>query len=122
MAAVPAMQCPSSAAVVVVKTVEGVAVRGAAQRVTLTAPPPTMLNVIVNGHAHPTPWPYPDSLTNTWRTFAVVVPITELVTGTNVVQIGSDQPMVTSNVNIVLVEVPGGVPVLPGSDNTFPIR
>jgi hypothetical protein len=28
--------------------------------------------------------------------------------------------MVTSNVNIVLVDVPGGVPVLPGSNNAYP--
>jgi hypothetical protein len=81
---------------------------------------PTVLNVTVNGHAHPTPWPYPDKLTNTWRTFAVTIPITDLVPGTNVVQLGSDQPMVTSNVNIVLVDVPGGVPVLPGSNNAYP--
>jgi hypothetical protein len=83
-------------------------------------PVPTVLNVVVNGHAHPTPWPYPDTLTHTWRTFAVTIPITDLVPGTNVVQLGSDQPMVSSNVNIVLVEVPGGVPVLPGSNNTYP--
>jgi hypothetical protein len=81
---------------------------------------PTVLNVTVNGHAHPTPWPYPDALQNTWRTFAVTIPITDLVPGTNVVQIGSDQPQVTANVNIVLVDVPGGVPVLPGSNNAYP--
>jgi hypothetical protein len=81
---------------------------------------PTVLNVIVNGHAHPTPWPYPDKLTNTWRTFAVTIPLTDLVPGTNVVQIGSNDSMITSNVNIVLVDVPGGVPVLPGSKNTYP--
>ncbi len=28
--------------------------------------------------------------------------------------------MITSNVNIVLVDVPGGVPVLPGSNNAYP--
>jgi hypothetical protein len=83
-------------------------------------PVPTVLNVVVNGHAHPTPWPYPDTLTNTERTFAVTIPITDLVPGTNVVQLGSDQPMATSNVNIVLVDVPGGVPVLPGSNNAYP--
>jgi hypothetical protein len=83
-------------------------------------PVPTVLNVIVNGHAHPTPWPYPDTLTNTWRTFAVTIPITDLVPGTNVVQLGSDQAMISSNVNIVLVDVPGGVPVLPGSNNVYP--
>ena len=84
------------------------------------SPVPTVLNVVVNGHAHPTPWPYPDQLQNTWRTFAVIVPITDLVPGTNVVQLGSDQPMVTANVNLVLVDVPGGVPVLPGSNNAYP--
>jgi hypothetical protein len=85
-------------------------------------PNPTVLNVIVNGHAHPTPWPYPttDTLENTWRTFAVTIPITDLVPGTNVVQLGSDQPMVSSNVDIVLAGVPGGVPVLPGSNNAYP--
>lgn len=83
-------------------------------------PIPTVLNVTVNGHAHPTPWPYPDTLQNTWRTFAVTIPITDLVPGTNVVQLGSDQPMVSSNVDLVLVDVPGGVPVLPGSNNTYP--
>ena len=78
------------------------------------------LNVIVNGHAHPTPWPYPDTQGYTWRTYAVTIPITDLVAGTNVVQLGSDQDMVTSNVNIVLVDVPGGVPILPGSNNAYP--
>jgi hypothetical protein len=81
---------------------------------------PASLNVTVNGHAHPTPWPYPDTFGFAWRTFAVTIPITDLVPGTNVVQLGSDQAMVTSNVNIVLVDVPGGVPVLPGSNNAYP--
>jgi hypothetical protein len=81
---------------------------------------PTVLNVIVNGHAHPTPWPYPDTIGSTWRTFAVTIPITDLVPGTNVVQLGSDQPIITGNVDIVLAAVPGGVPVLPGSNNMYP--
>ena len=80
-----------------------------------------LLNVTVNGHPHATPWPFPDTLGYTWRTFAVTIPVTDLVPGTNVVQLGlSDQAAVTSNVNIVLVEVPGGVPVLPGSNNAYP--
>jgi hypothetical protein len=83
-------------------------------------PAPSALNVTVNGHAHSAPWPYPDTLENSWRTFAVTVPITDLVAGTNVVQLGSDQAMVSSNVNIVLVDVPGGVPVLPGNSTTYP--
>jgi hypothetical protein len=66
------------------------------------------------------PWPYPDQLQSTWRTYALTVPVTDLVAGTNVVTIGADQQIVTSNVNIVLVDVPGGVPVLPGSNNAYP--
>jgi hypothetical protein len=83
-------------------------------------PVPTVLNVIVNGHTHPTPWPFPDTLINTWRTFAVTIPISDIVPGINVVELGADRALVTSNVNIVLVDVPGGVPVLPGSNNTYP--
>ena len=56
----------------------------------------------------------------TWRTFAVTIPASDLVAGTNVVQIGGDQALVTSNVNIVLVDVPGGSSVLPGSNNAYP--
>lgn len=76
--------------------------------------------VTVNGHPHTVSWPYPDTIGSSWRTFAVTIPLTDLVAGTNVVQIGSDKPQVTSNVNIVLVNVPGGVPVLPGSNNAYP--
>jgi hypothetical protein len=82
--------------------------------------PSRMINVIVNGHTHSTPWPYPDTQSSRMRALAVTIPITDLVSGTNVVQIGADRDMVTSNVNIVLVDVPGGVPVLPGSNNAYP--
>lgn len=80
------------------------------------------LNLVVNGHAHAVAWPYPDTQGFTWKTFAVSIPVTDLVSGTNVVQLGSDQAMATSNVNIVLVNVPGGVPVLPGSNNAYPVK
>jgi len=83
-------------------------------------PPPTVINVIVNGHAHSVPWPYPDQREYSWRTFAVTIPITDLVAGTNVVQLGADTAQIFSNVNIVLVNVPNGVPVLPGSNNAYP--
>jgi len=49
------------------------------------------------------PWPYPDNQGFTWRTLAVSIPITDLVPGINVVTIGANQTIVTSNVNIVLV-------------------
>lgn len=81
---------------------------------------PTTLNVTVNGHAHAVSWPYPDSFNPNYRTLAVTIPVTDLVTGTNVVQIGADQQLVTSSVNIVLANVPGGVPVLPGNSRAYP--
>jgi hypothetical protein len=95
---------------------------------------PAHIIVNVNGHAHTIPYPYPandtfDASSNTsfgvssWRTHAVVIPVTDLVAGTNVVQIGTDiqnDNTLVSNVNIVLVDVPGGVPVLPGSNNAYP--
>ena len=50
---------------------------------------PTQLDVTVNGHAHVALWPYPDQLT-TWRTYAVAVPLTDLIAGTNTVLLGAD--------------------------------
>jgi hypothetical protein len=84
---------------------------------------PDVLTVTVNGHQHPTPWPFggPEVISqNYWKTLAVTIPLSDLIAGTNVVQLGSDTGMVTANVNIVLVNVPGGVPVLPGSNNAYP--
>ena len=84
-------------------------------------PVPTTINVIVNGHAHSVAWPYPDQIQYSWRTFAVTIPISDLVTGTNVVQLGANTAQIFNNVNIVLVNVPGGVPALPGANNAYPI-
>lgn len=81
---------------------------------------PTQINVTVNGHSHTQSWPYPDSAQATWRTDAITIPVSDLVAGMNAVTIGADQQMSVSNVNIVLVDVPGGVPVLPGSVNSYP--
>jgi fibronectin type 3 domain-containing protein len=82
-------------------------------------PNPTTLTVNVNGHAHSVPWPYPDNLI-TLRTFAITIPITDLVAGTNVLQLGADTAQAFYNVNIVLVDVTGGVPVLPGNPTGYP--
>ena len=82
--------------------------------------PPTTITVVVNGHSTSTPWPYPDESALTWRTLGVVIPITDLVAGTNVVQIGADQMIITSNVNVQLAGVPGAVPVLPGNSRSYP--
>jgi hypothetical protein len=59
------------------------------------------------------PWPYPERQGFTWRTLAVTIPITDLVPGTNPVTIGADRTLVTSNVNIVLVDARVGVPTTP---------
>jgi hypothetical protein len=83
-------------------------------------PDPTVLNVTVNGHAHSVSWPYPDQTQYSWRTLAVTIPLTDLVAGTNTVLLGSDAAEIFSNVDIVLVNVTGGVPVLPGSNNAYP--
>jgi hypothetical protein len=81
---------------------------------------PSAFSISVNGHKYTQAWPYPDSQTFTWKTNAITIPIGDLVTGTNVVTIGADQTMAVANVNIVLVDVPGGVPILPGSNNAYP--
>jgi len=83
-------------------------------------PNPTALTVVVNGHSQSVPWPYPDQTIYSWRTFAVAIPLSDLVAGTNTVQLGSDVAEVFSNVDIVLGDVAGGVPVLPGSTQTYP--
>jgi hypothetical protein len=83
-------------------------------------PDPTVINVIVNGHAHSVPWPYPDQLKYSWRTLAVTVPLTDLVAGTNKVQLGADTAQVFANVDIVLGDVTGGIPVLPGANDAYP--
>ncbi len=75
-------------------------------------------NITVNGHAHAVAWPYPDHVGSSWRTFAYLIPISDLVAGTNVVRLGGDQSLITSNVNIVLVNVDGTAP--PGQTATPP--
>lgn len=85
-----------------------------------SSPDPKTLNVTVNGHAHSVPWPYPDQLQATVRTFAVTVPVTDLVTGTNTVLLGAEVALVFSNVDIVLAGVTGAVAVLPGANDAYP--
>jgi hypothetical protein len=74
---------------------------------------PTVLNLTVNGHSHVVPWPYPEAQGFTWRTLAVSIPITDLIPGTNAVAIGADQTVVTSNVDIVLVNAGPRAPAAP---------
>jgi len=81
---------------------------------------PTVLNVIVNGNAISVPWPYPENNQYDWRTYAVTIPLADLVPGTNTVQLGSDVAIVFANVDIVLHDVTGAVAVLPGANNAYP--
>jgi hypothetical protein len=74
---------------------------------------PTVLQLTVNGQSHAVAWPYPERQGYTWRTLAVPITLTDLVTGTNVVTIGADQGIITSNVNIVLVNTGAVVPAAP---------
>jgi hypothetical protein len=91
---------------------------------TFPGPMPSAFQVRVNGNLHSIANPYPaNDLPNgvgAWRTLPVSIPITDLVAGTNEVEIGTDLRTAISNVNIVLVNVPGGVPVLPGTNNAYP--
>lgn len=69
---------------------------------------PTTLTYVINGHSHSVNWPYPETTGASWRTLAVPVVPSELVTGTNTVSITSNQAMVVSNVDIVLAGAGGG--------------
>lgn len=64
---------------------------------------PSTLGVVVNGNVHTVPWPYPDTRLFTWRTAAITIAIADLVAGVNTVEIGADQALVYSNVDIELV-------------------
>ena len=81
---------------------------------------PTEIEVIVNGNAHPTAWPYPDTANFTGRTLAVPIALADLVTGTNTVELGADADQVYANVEILLVDVPNAAAVFPGNSTVYP--
>jgi hypothetical protein len=70
--------------------------------------PPRSLTYTVNGHSHTLSWPYPDTQGYTTRTLAAPVPLTDIVTGSNAVNIWSEQALVVSNVDLILAGA-GGV-------------
>ena len=76
---------------------------------------PLTFTYTINGHVHTAPWPYPDSLTSTFRTIALPVSLTDLVPGPNAVTIGASAGMEVANINIVLAGAggsTGGTPPL----------
>ena len=54
------------------------------------------------------------------RTFAIDIPVTDVIAGSNTVQLGSDADLVYFDVDIDLVDVANGVPVLPGAERGYP--
>lgn len=75
---------------------------------------PSTLTYVVNGHSHTVAWPYPDKQGFGWRTLAVPVPLDEVQAGANIVSVTATQPLVVSNMDIVLAGAgDGAVPVTP---------
>jgi hypothetical protein len=70
---------------------------------------PKTLTYVVNGHAQTINWPFPDTNGYFTRSLAVPVPLSEVVSGTNTINIYSaEQSLVVSNVDLIMVGA-GGV-------------
>jgi hypothetical protein len=68
------------------------------------------LTYSLNGNGpHVQPWPYPDSSGSSWRTVALPVPLSDVVTGTNTLVFTSTNNAFFANVDLVLVGA-GGAP------------
>ena len=64
--------------------------------------------VRVNGGAWQTlAWPYPDSITYSWRTIAISVPASDIHAGTNTIEFQGGKQLVLSNVNLALIAATG---------------
>jgi len=65
---------------------------------------PVTLRYSLNGHAvHTYPWLYPDTMTNSPRTVAIPISLSQVVRGTNHVKIWSDQDtLIVSNVDLIM--------------------
>lgn len=71
---------------------------------------PTSLTYVVNGHSHTVAWPFADTRGYTWRSYAAPVPLSDVVSGTNNVNIyAADQPLVIANVDLILAGAGGTV-------------
>ncbi len=76
---------------------------------------PPSFTYVVNGHTHTFNWPYPDTTAFSWRSLAMPVPLSDLVTGNNTVSISAGQPIGIANVDIILVGAGGGGSIGSGS-------
>jgi hypothetical protein len=104
------------------KTVTGVAnvAQAAAALLTFDFSPnaiPTVFTYSVNGHSHTQQWPYPDTVGSSWRTLALSVPLTDVLTGNNTISVASDQGMLVANMDLVLAGAGGGA----GSPTATPV-
>jgi hypothetical protein len=83
---------------------------------------PTVFTYTINGHPNTAPTPLASNLIG-MRTLAVPVPLNQLVAGSQNIRLSSDQNMVVSNVNVVLVAaapVPGAGPSSPANLRIIP--
>jgi hypothetical protein len=75
------------------------------------APQPQSLTYTLNGHTHTASMPYPDTTGNQTRTLSSVVPLSEVLSGTNTVSIWATQPLVIANIDLIMVgAAPAGSP------------
>ncbi|HEX8968773.1 MAG TPA: hypothetical protein VF937_12885 [Chloroflexota bacterium] len=70
--------------------------------------PPVTFTYVVNGNTHTLAWPYPDTTGVSWRTLALPVPLSDVVTGTNTVSISANQAIGIANIDLILVAAGGG--------------
>jgi len=79
---------------------------------------PVTLDYSLNGNpTQSVPWPFPGTLTNSVRTIAIPISLSDVRTGTNTVQIWSPQDtLIVSNVDLILRGAGGTVPP---TDNTI---
>jgi hypothetical protein len=69
---------------------------------------PITLTYALNGKpAHTQAWPYPDDTTYTWRTIALPVPLSDVVVGTNTIQLSANDTLVFANVDLIMVGAGG---------------
>jgi len=78
---------------------------------------PVALRYSLNGHrAHTYSWPFPDKMTNSPRTVAIPISLSEVLSGTNHVKIWSDQDaLMLSNVDLILRGAGGVVDPVAGT-------
>jgi hypothetical protein len=83
---------------------------------------PLTFTYLINGHPYTAAWPYPDTMSFTWKAIALPINLSDLVGGSNAISISATAPMVVANIDIVLAGA-GGMPNLtpPATPTNFRI-